>query len=229
MSLALHAAVLTYHIAPPRSLSPPSAGQVARSDGSGAGSKTIQVQLRTRPGPEPRSTKEAAIHPGKEKPATEVVVAAERGAPSFQETVPASALRPILPMPTVPIAEPEDPTTSGRDENESPESFDGSAYLPRSQLSTPPAALAPIALGAPKGEFTAEHFIGVLSVFIDEEGKVRHVTEEGATLPVLLGQAAREAFEAALFSPGQAQGRPVKSRLRVEVVFDNTMDGGGSR
>ncbi len=101
------------------------------------------------------------------------------------------------------------------------ENFDGSDYIPRSLLSVPPSALVPIVLAMPEGDFAAERYAGVLSLFIDEEGHVKHVAAEGVTLPPTFEQVAREAFMAAPFVPGQIEGRAVKSRQRVEVVFDN--------
>ncbi|CAN7671255.1 hypothetical protein [Variovorax paradoxus] len=110
------------------------------------------------------------------------------------------------------------------DENKSSADFDGSDYIPRSQLTKPPSALAAIVLNAPEGKFGAERYVGVLSLFIDEEGHVKHVAAEGVKLPPMLEQVARETFIAAPFSPGQVAARNVKSRVRIEVVFDNRFE-----
>jgi periplasmic protein TonB len=107
-----------------------------------------------------------------------------------------------------------------------PDDFDGTDYLPRSQLSTPPSARTPITLNAPMGNFASERHVGILSVFIDEKGRVQHVAAEGSTLPPAFEQIARDAFSATLFLPGQLNGYAVKSRQRVEVVFDSTPVGG---
>ena len=65
--------------------------------------------------------------------------------------------------------------------------------------------------------------VGVLSIFIDEHGQVqRSEADDAVGLPEALVQAAREAFMAAQFAPGEIDGRAVKSRVRVEVVFDDT-------
>jgi len=109
------------------------------------------------------------------------------------------------------------------------EDFDGRDYIPRSLLTVPPVALTPIVLDMPEGEFAAERYVGVLSLFIDEEGHVKHVAAEGILLPPAFEQVARNAFSAASFSSGQMDGRAVKSRQRVEVVFDNTLAGSGRR
>ncbi|WP_167481181.1 energy transducer TonB [Acidovorax cavernicola] len=94
--------------------------------------------------------------------------------------------------------------------------------MPRSQLSRPPIALTAIVLEPPPGELVGDRLVGILSLFIDEQGHVERVDAEEPTLPPAFEQAAREAFIAAEFSPGEIDGRAVKSRLRVEVVFDNT-------
>ena len=96
------------------------------------------------------------------------------------------------------------------------------SYVPRIQLSMPPVAKTPIVLEPPPGEMAAGHLVGILLLFIDEQGRVQRVDAEGSTLPSAFEQAAREAFMAAEFSPGEVDGRAVKSSQRVEVVFDNT-------
>lgn len=100
--------------------------------------------------------------------------------------------------------------------------FDSDNYVPRIQLSTPPAAKTPVVLESPPGEMTTGRLVGILLLFIDEQGHVQHIDAEEPTLPPAFERAAREAFEATEFAPGEVNGRAVKSRQRVEVVFDNT-------
>jgi hypothetical protein len=95
-------------------------------------------------------------------------------------------------------------------------------YVPRPLLSVPPVARSLVILAAPEGQADLTRHVGILSLFIDEDGRVHHVAADDAALPPAFEQAAREAFMAARFSPGQMDGRAVKSRVRVEVVFDNT-------
>lgn len=95
-------------------------------------------------------------------------------------------------------------------------------YVARSLLTLPPNALAPVMVQPPPGDFGATRLVGVLSLYIDDEGAVRHVEGNEPLLPALLEQAAREAFMATRFAPGEVDGRPVKTRIQVEVVFDNT-------
>ncbi|MBD9666161.1 energy transducer TonB [Variovorax sp. VRV01] len=94
------------------------------------------------------------------------------------------------------------------------------SFVPRNQLSTPPVAKTAIVLEPPPGEIAAGRVVGILSLFIDEQGRVQRVDAEESRLPPAFEQAAREAFMAAEFSPGEVDGRAVKSRQRVEVIFE---------
>lgn len=62
----------------------------------------------------------------------------------------------------------------------------------------------------------------ILALFIDETGLVRRVRVDGPSLPKPMEEAARDAFLQAHFSPGEIDGRRVKSLIRIEVVFDNS-------
>ena len=99
-----------------------------------------------------------------------------------------------------------------------PSEFD--AYLPRHLLSEPPAALTDIVIEPPTKEEFPGRRVGILTLFIDEDGQVRHVAPDDILLPPVLEQAAREAFMAGRFAPGLVAGSPAKSRMRVEVVFE---------
>ena len=90
-------------------------------------------------------------------------------------------------------------------------------------LSVAPVAQTPVLLTAPPGETEIARPAGVLALYIDEEGAVRQVTADpDSALPPAYEQAARQAFMAARFAPGEVDGVAVKSRIHVEVVFDNT-------
>ena len=99
---------------------------------------------------------------------------------------------------------------------------DNDEYVPRPLLSVAPVAQAPVTLIAPPGDTRMARHVGILSLFIDEEGRVQHIAANEPVLPPAFEQAAREAFMAARFTPGEVDGLPVKSRVRVEVVFDST-------
>ncbi|MGE5450231.1 MAG: energy transducer TonB [Acidobacteriota bacterium] len=97
-----------------------------------------------------------------------------------------------------------------------------SPYIPRPELSIPPVPQAPVLLTAPPGQSEVSRISGILSLYIDEHGTVHHITASGEPMPPEFEQAARQAFMALTFRPGVLNGEPVKSRIRVEVVFDNT-------
>lgn len=97
-----------------------------------------------------------------------------------------------------------------------------SDYVPRPQLSVPPLAQAPVLIAPPAGDFEPQRVVGVLSLYINEYGAVDHVASTGDELPPAFEQAAIAAFQHITFTPGQLDGQAVKSRIKVEVVFDNT-------
>lgn len=92
--------------------------------------------------------------------------------------------------------------------------------MPRPQLSIGPKPITAIVLETPAGEVIATRQTGVLSLFIDEEGRVQHIESGEPALSPALQEAARAAFKGAQFEPGQIDGRPVKSRLRIEASFE---------
>lgn len=94
-------------------------------------------------------------------------------------------------------------------------------YLPRSKLSVAPRANSEIVLTYPPDGPAEGRFVGVLTLYIDESGRVRHVNVDEAELPASLAQVARHAFANANFLPGVVDGREVKSRIRIEVVFES--------
>jgi hypothetical protein len=94
-------------------------------------------------------------------------------------------------------------------------------YLPRNQLSKAPAPQQSIDLLypelAPSGRFRA-----VVTLFIDDRGVVQRVRIDEADdsgLPPLLEDATRQTFLRSAFAPGEVDGRPTRSRLRIEVEY----------
>lgn len=96
----------------------------------------------------------------------------------------------------------------------------GDGYVPRPLLSVAPVATAPVVIASPPGKAELGRRVGVLALYIDEQGRVRRIEAEQPLLPEAMERAAREAFIDARFRPGQVDGHVVKSRIRVEVVFD---------
>lgn len=94
-------------------------------------------------------------------------------------------------------------------------------YFPRGLLSLVPSPLDPVMIDYPVIAKDSGHHVSELTLFIDETGRVVRVRVDGAALPAVLEDAARAAFTNARFRPGEAEGRMVKSQIRVEVVFDS--------
>lgn len=120
---------------------------------------------------------------------------------------------PETPAGMPPAPQPQADTAANPSANADPDDL----YLPRSALSRAPAALQPVELpypeAAPLGQYRA-----VLTLFIDPQGRVRRV-RAAPGLPAVLEEAARQAFMAASFSPGEVDGRAVRAQMRVEVEF----------
>ena len=65
-------------------------------------------------------------------------------------------------------------------------------------------------------------FRAVLTLFIDDQGVVQRVRVDAAQdsgLPAALEEATRQTFLRSAFVPGELDGRPVRSQLRIEVEF----------
>ena len=93
-------------------------------------------------------------------------------------------------------------------------------YFPRSALSRAPWPVDTVLIDYPSLEKDAGYYRGELTLFIDERGHVARVRVEGE-LPPMLETAARNAFLSGRFQAGELDGRAVKSRIRIEVVFDS--------
>lgn len=97
-------------------------------------------------------------------------------------------------------------------------------YFPRSQLAVVPAATDVVTIDYPVFAGDAGRYTAELSLFIDETGRVARVRVDSTGLPPALEEAARRAFSRVRFRPGEAPGQGVvKSRIRVEVTFENTL------
>ena len=93
-------------------------------------------------------------------------------------------------------------------------------FYPRTALDVGPYPMGSIVIDYPPFKSDRKSYASVLWLFIDEGGKVVRTKIDGPSLPAPLEQAARDAFMGATFSPGHVDGLPVRSRIRVEVVFD---------
>ena len=96
-----------------------------------------------------------------------------------------------------------------------------SVYVPRSLLTTAPKPKAPVVVDYPAFDGEADQYAALFDLFIDDAGGVVRVVASTPDLPGILSNAVREAFLAARFVPGEIDGRPVRSRMRIEVTFDS--------
>ncbi|WP_418316768.1 hypothetical protein [Piscinibacter sakaiensis] len=137
---------------------------------------------------------------------------------SVNDAGPLSAPEPVADS-AVAMAQPQQPSDHVDTQRGAAIGVDG--YLPRSDLSQPPLPIGDIELHWPRGIYTLERQVATFWMFVDESGIVRRFEPDGPTLAPVLEETARRTFMAARFDPGQRDGRPVKSLIRIEVVFDN--------
>jgi hypothetical protein len=60
----------------------------------------------------------------------------------------------------------------------------------------------------------------VLVLFIDSTGQVETVELEASTLPATYVETTIAAFRSAAFKPGERAGRPVNSRIRIDISVE---------
>jgi hypothetical protein len=96
-----------------------------------------------------------------------------------------------------------------------------SIYVPRKLLTTAPKPSAPVVIDYPAFDGESDQYTALFDLFIDDLGGVVRVVTATPELPGILSNAVREAFLAARFSPGEVDGHPVRSRMRIEVTFDS--------
>ncbi len=99
-------------------------------------------------------------------------------------------------------------------------------YLPHSVLSHPPFPLEEIVVPWPENLLSLGKSVAVFVVHIDQFGIVREVFADDENNFTGLEGVVRGAFLGTRFSPGQIDGRPVRSRIRIEVVFESILPGG---
>jgi protein TonB len=93
-------------------------------------------------------------------------------------------------------------------------------FFARSALDVGPYPAQPVLIDYPSVDAGSGTHVSELSLFIDENGRVVRIRVDGPALPAAMEEAARLAFMGATFSPGQVDGLPVRSRIRVEVIFE---------
>jgi protein TonB len=138
------------------------------------------------------------ISPAEPPPAPQVPAEAVASAPALRlSTVPDAP--PALLLPFVPAPD--------------------AAYLRRSELTVPPEPIGAIIIPdlPPAAMAATGPRTFILTLFINEAGLVERIRVETAAIPQAIEEVARRAFEQARFTPGELNGRPVKSSMRIEV------------
>lgn len=95
-------------------------------------------------------------------------------------------------------------------------------YVPRPLLTVGPIPHEDILLDYPADGPAVGRFVVTLTLYIDETGLVRRVdVAADEHLPGALHGAARASFTGKRFSPGELAGAAVKSRIRIEALFES--------
>ena len=93
-------------------------------------------------------------------------------------------------------------------------------YASADTLAQRPMPTADVIVPYPEGFMADGKVEVILALYISELGVVDRIVPEGGTeFPVLM-EAALAAFRSATFSPGIAQDKRVKSKMRIAVTFD---------
>lgn len=95
-------------------------------------------------------------------------------------------------------------------------------FFSRQALDVAPHPTVPVLIEYPTTEEGLGSHSSELTLFIDENGNVVRIRVDGPNLPPAMEAAARAAFMGAMFAPGQVEGLAVRSKIRVEVLFEET-------
>ncbi len=93
-------------------------------------------------------------------------------------------------------------------------------FFSRESLDVGPQPTSAVLIDYPQLASVTGTHVSELSLFIDDAGKVVKIRVDGNSLPAAMEAAARSAFMGTVFSPGFIDGLPVRSRIRVEVRFE---------
>jgi protein TonB len=92
-------------------------------------------------------------------------------------------------------------------------------YVPASDLDVRPQVMTHVMPEYPKSLLSGIRGRVVLDLYISITGAMDRVQVVSAKPPQRFDQAAVDAFSKARFTPGRKNGKPVPSRLRIEVSF----------
>lgn len=119
---------------------------------------------------------------------------------------------------------PDDAKTQGSAAGNAPLQLGGEAFFPTSQLSRPAQPSVPVALESADLRMVPLTGVSVLTVWIDSRGNVVQTAIESSDVPGPLAQLAAEAFRKTPFIPGERNGRPVGTVMRIEVRYEDLVD-----
>lgn len=99
--------------------------------------------------------------------------------------------------------------------------YGSGAFLPRHLLTKGPQPQEPVVITYPPELVLPGRVSGRLAILIDERGTVRRVEPLDADIPRAMVDAAQAAFMAVRFTPGMRHEKAVRSRIEVEVTFED--------
>jgi TonB family protein len=161
------------------------------------GPRTLQVELRT-------------IHGESNEPLT-------KSGPEFDLPETTRALEFPKPEATPDIA----PTNNQKDIAPAKPGLPADIYFRSGEVDRRAEPLNEVDLVYPLQAFRMRQrgFVRV-ELFVNEQGHIDKIAVEESSPPGIFEEAALEAARAQQFSPAMKDGRPVKIRMRIEIVFD---------
>lgn len=101
-------------------------------------------------------------------------------------------------------------------------------YWPGRTLDQKPIPQAPVVIPYPEGFISIAHGHAILQLFINESGLVDRVEVVESEAPIEFTDIARRAFLNTRFTPGVKDRVQVRSKLKIEVGFQNGQGNDGS-
>lgn len=126
----------------------------------------------------------------------------------------------LPPAENAPPAEPATETPTRQSPTAPQAQADPQGYFRAEQLSRPPRPLGMVNLNIPEKQLLTAPGTLVLTLWIDELGRVTSFKVDAPDLPEEYTTAVAEAFSATRFAPGEIRGRNVSSILKVEISHD---------
>jgi len=157
---------------------------------------------------------------GQAQPVSAVLLTTGAREPS-PAIVPASTPSIPPPAPARPAAELVQPASQARAEGSDRLPIAAPVYYSTDQLSKRPQPLAAAELDAPETRAFVVSGKLALTLWINEFGMVVDVMVEKSDLPEIFSRTAVAAFKALRFEPGERNGQPVGTVMRIEVNYDD--------